>query len=101
MTQSIVLRAPPAVTSRVPFVVTVDVRPVSPGRRVTVSLTQKRGEDAATPLDSIELTHARGDTVFASFQVTLRERGSALLLATAHDDAGGRFQPDCVAIEVL
>jgi hypothetical protein len=101
VTSSTVLRAPRAVTSRVPFVVTVDVEPVSPGRRVVVSVEQTRGDEPKSLLASTEISHAVGQTVYASFQITLRERGPVLLVATAHDDGGAEFPPDSAVIDVL
>ncbi|APR76176.1 Hypothetical protein A7982_01523 [Minicystis rosea] len=101
MTRSIVLRAPPAVTSRVPFVVTVDVRPVIPGQRISVLLEEKRGEGPATPAVQAEIAATSGDTAFGSFPIALRERGTVLLLATAEDESGGHFHPDGAVVEVI
>jgi len=100
VTTSVVLRAPAAVTSRVPFVITADVKPVTPGSRVSVALWDRRREGLQGALQSVDVV-ADGDTAFASFQLALSERGTVLLLATAHDDAGVHFQPDGVIVEVL
>lgn len=95
------LRAPAVVTSRVPFVVTVDVQPLSPGRPISVSVEEKWGAGPASTLGRIEVAAIEGDTAFASFQLALRERGTVLLLATAYDDAGSHFHPDGAVVEVL
>ena len=101
MTPSIVLRAPAVVTSRVPFVVTVDVQPVATRRPISVAVEEKRGAGPASTLGRLEVTALEGDTAFASFQLALRERGTVLLLATAHDHTGSHFHPDGVVVEVL
>jgi hypothetical protein len=100
VTAAIVLRAPAVVTSRVPFVVTADVTPVPHGSRITVELWDRARESSPGALQSVEVV-AQGDTAFASFKLALHERGSVLLLATAHDGAGAHAKPDGAVVEVL
>jgi hypothetical protein len=100
VTAVVVLEAPAAVTCRVPFVVTADVTPVPHASRVTVTLWDRARDGSPGALQSVEVV-AQGDTAFASFQLALPERGSVLLLATAHDGAGAPARPDGVVVEVL
>jgi hypothetical protein len=101
MAKEIEILAPVAVTHRIPFVVSVELRDVTPGRRITVTLERKSAEGRVHGSQSAELSMIDGDIAFTSFQVSLPERGSALLLATARDDSGGHFHPNGVVIEVL
>lgn len=91
-----------AVTSGLHFVVTVDVQSVTPGRRVSVALEEKRGEGPARLLQTTETPPIEGGrTAFISFQLALQQRGTVLLFATAQDDAGVHYHPDGTVVEVL
>jgi hypothetical protein len=95
------LFAPAAVTSRVPFVVSIEVRGVVSGRTITVTLEHKASEGPARPLKAAPVPATGSNVVFASFQVSLHDRGTVVLMATAVDDAGAAFHPDCAVIEVV
>lgn len=101
VTSNIKVVAPAAVTGRVSFVVSVELRNVVPGRRITVTLEQKGADGRMRALGSPLVVVAEGDGAFVSFQVSLHERGTALLLATARDDAGATIHPDGAVVEVV
>lgn len=101
MASGIELVAPAAVTCRVPFIVSVEVRGVTPGRRITVVIEQKPGDGPARALKPPASVVAESDSAFVSFQLALNDRGTALLLATASDDTGASFHPDVVVVEVV
>lgn len=95
------LMAPATVTRGVPFVVSVEVRGATPGQQIAVSLEKKVQGGTLSTLRHGVADATDAQATFTSFQVTLEETGTTLLLVAAHDDAGGHFRHDGAVIDVV